>query len=684
MKYSIQKKKFRAWNIAGRCAVVGPEPDDGLGTGDDHTMLDQCDSQGKTTDTASACPFAAGAFATAQPALSLRPAIRLALPNAKAAWIERGASSEGAPLLTLWHLGHEIVFDDPRQFAFAHGLVGRTDFTAGEAMAWAGLDWNETAGLLDDLLESGVLTRDLATPVAEKHDHRPMPDPLPLAPMTAPRAWTDSASLMAELTGTALDPYWLETVVPVFRVAHCFLDADGRQVGEANAFPPAVRLAVSTDWRGCPYPGNRYQAEKPINFTALKAMRVHWRQILALVARMREAYLARCPDARPDADGRWTVGHVERMTCGVLALPSLMLLRAEGRVANGDLHPALSGMFRVTDGVRLVMHQMLFLPVYETMRSPDDRVDAATILAYADRNFAFHSDHAVCAGPRFMVEDLLGVMLDGRAPKGGMDDTLEPELEAAAAMADEALNYAFLGLEAFGTVFSLWPAMTRTYARLHALLAEAESDDPQVAAIAKRFAGHFDALSARSYLADEAWRQHREAVYDDMVARCHQGRTGMVAARTLSQDLAPPAANSPPIAGARRRPVALPAHAVAAVFGTGNGLLAERFAAEIEAFLALGQRVVACATRVQAETAQLLGRAAPAQRLTLAHLNLHNVLMGEDIRSLPFLPNEIADLFGVSIHVDDEKIEFQERVNVVPSLHSLGAKPFGSRKPAQA
>jgi len=98
---------------------------------------------------------------------------------------------------------------------------------------------------------------------------------------------------------------------------------------------------------------------------------------------------------------------------------------------------------------------------------------------------------------------------------------------------------------------------------------------------------------------------------------------------------------------------------------------------------------VARVTRVQAETAKLLGRAAPAHPLTLAQLNLHNVLMGEDIRSLPFLPNEIADLFGLSIHVDAQEIQFQanqfrERALAAPSPNSLGAKPFGSREQAQA
>lgn len=616
------------------------------------------------------------------PMLSLDPApagldraTRLALPLAKSAWIERHADG-----ITLWHGTHEITFDDPAQFAFAEGLIGRGAFVAAEVCDWSGLDWPHAAALLADLLAAGVLVPEAEAPAPLRHEHQSMAEPLPPAPMTAPRAWTDPASLMEELTGTALDPYWLECVVPVFRVAHCFLDRDGRQVGEANTFPAAARLQVQTDWRGCAYPGNRYQAEKPINLTALKAMRAHWREILALLKAMRGVYLARCPEAAPDAQGRWTVGHLERLTCGVLALPSQMLLRGEGRVANGDLHPALSSLFRVTDGLRLVMHQMLFVPVHETMRSPDERVNAAAILAYADRNFAFHSAHAVCAGPRFMVEDMLGVLLEGREPRGGMASALNGELAEAIALADEALDYAFLGLETFGTVFALWPAMTRAYARMHALLAEAGASEGPVAGLAARFAQHFDALRHRSYLADEAWRAHREAVYDDMIAQCRRARTG----RALRQALAAPADCSPLPAGAGRRSAELPGRAIAATLGPGHAALAENLAAEIMDFLERGRQIVACAERVQAEIADLLGRPAPAHRLTLAQLNLHNVLMGEDQRSLPFLPNEVAALFGLVIEVDADGIRFTDAPVRDRSPHSAGPGPFGSRDFAQA
>ncbi|MBK8860404.1 MAG: hypothetical protein IPN48_05530 [Sphingomonadales bacterium] len=131
-----------------------------------------------------------------------------------------------------------------------------------------------------------------------------------------------------------------------------------------------------------------------------------------LASANREAYLNRFPAARSG----WTVGDVERLTVSVLALPSYMLLRCKEPVANGDLHPALSNLFRVTDGLRMVMHQMLFLPLYEPMKQPDMLVVAGDILDYADRNL-FHSDHGVCAGPRFMIEDFLGVILDGAEPR---------------------------------------------------------------------------------------------------------------------------------------------------------------------------------------------------------------------------------------------------------------------------
>ena len=593
---------------------------------------------------------------------AVTPDMLLAMPRARAALLQHETDANGAPLLTLYHSGKEVSWDEPRHFAFAEALVTPGGFRAGDAAEQGDLDWDEAAEML-----AALLTEDLLAPASEAqsgqaqsgqaHSLGPVPSPLPPAPMAAPRTWTGAPSLMEELTGTALDPAYLEVVVPVFRTAHVFRDADGRHIGEANVFPAAARTEVPTEWRGCPYPGNRYQAEKPINMTALKAMRAHWRQMMGLLLPIRAAYLARFPDA---ANG-WTVAHVERLAVCVLALPSYMMLRRDAPVADGALHPALSNLFRVTDGLRMVMHHMMFVPLYEPMRAADAPVTAGDILAYADRNYLFHSDHGVCAGPRFMIEDFLGVILHGSAPRSGFDQACDPKLAEAAALIEQAMDYGLLGLKTFGTVFSLWPAMARCYAQLHALLSDdAAANLPGAAAMAQRFAGHFAALSHRSFLASEEWRSHREAVYDDMFAACARGLGEAEPANPLSALVA--GGGEPGSADATEALV----RAAADHFGAGSEALASQFAAIVLDFLSRARRIIALAETIQARTAALLHRAAPAHALTLQQINLHNVLMGPDMRSVPFLPDELSTLFGLSIAVDAQAILIARETTPVP------------------
>lgn len=575
----------------------------------------------------------------------LPPDIRLVVPMARAAVLQRSIDADGRPVVTLYLAGKEVSWDDLRHFTFAEALIGGGEFSVEEIAVVSGLELSEAVSMVEALLDEGLIVAasDLAAD-AGRHDNRPMPSPLPPAPMASARCWTDAQSLMAELTGTALDPCWLEVVVPVFRTAHIFLDRDGRHVGEANAFPAAARTEVPTEWRGCPYAGNRYQAEKPMNMTALRAMRAHWRQMMSLLLPIREAYLRRFPEAR----NGWTVAHVERLAVCVLSLPSFMLLRRDGGVANGNLHPALSNLFRVTDGLRMVMHHMLFVPLFEPMRRPDEAVSIDAILDYADRNFLFHSERGVCAGPRFMVEDFLGVLLDGETPRSGFDAALDPELEAASRLVEPAMDYGLLGLQTFSAVFALWPAMARCYDRLHAMMAGGTSGEQD---LADRFAGHFAALSHRSFLASEEWRAHREAVYDDMFASCGVGLGTAVDGPSLSERLArpaglidDPAAATLEAAVARRFPDARPA-------------LPAMFAREVIAFLCCARNLIAEAEASQARIARLLHRDEPSHRLTLQDINLHNVLMGADQRSVPFLPDELGQLFDLRIRVDARTIE---------------------------
>ena len=94
--------------------------------------------------------------------------------------------------------------------------------------------------------------------------------------------------------------------------------------------------------------------------------------------------------------------------------------------------------------------------------------------------------------------------------------------------------------------------------------------------------------------------------------------------------------------------------------------------------VAVRRRIVALAGEIQARTAQVLARPQPGHRLSLQHVNLHNVLMGEDMRSVPFLPDELRRLLGVAIHVDAGSIEIVRGEAPAPS-HSPARVPADIR-----
>lgn len=588
-----------------------------------------------------ACPMHAAADAGVQ------PGDRLVLPLGRRMVVQR-AQGDAGPELRLYHEAQEISFDDPAMFAFGEALAAQHVFAAGAATGWgAGYDWLQVAPLLGQLVEAGVLRR--LAPGEPEPPPRPFaqdlarPSPLPPAPSARPREWRDAEALFEQLTGRALDPAFLELVVPVFRVAHMSVDAEGRQVGEANVFPPALRIEVATRWRTCIYDGTRHLADKPMNVAALRSMRAQWPRMMALLLKLRAAYLARYPAA---AAG-WTVGHLERLATGVLALPTWLLMT--GRVANGALHPALSSLFRVTDGLRMVMHQMLFVPVGEPARHPDDPMSAAEVHAYAERNYSFHSDHGVCAGPRAMVDEFLAVLIDGRTPRDGLPDRLDPALDEAVAAIDDALSYGLRGLQAYAVVFSMWPLMVRGYEALaEAAAVTAAAGTPESLALQRRLDTHVQALREGSYLSTEARRLHRDRVYADMLAQCSAGLGEPVGA-SLSTRLLPWRDE------ADDRAEAALEHALQRVAGPGADVAGLRSA--VLDHLRRTRALLAEAQRVQCALNTHLGRAAPRRALQAADLDLHNRLLGAAQRPLPFLIDELQSILGLEITVTPESID---------------------------
>ncbi len=575
----------------------------------------------------------------------------LVFPMGKSA-IAQYFEEVGSPReLKIFYGDKEISFDDPGQFAFGEALVKQTRFVAKDAMNWSSSGWPRVSEMLDQLIEHGVLRyADDSIELAIGIDREDRASPLPPATFTEPKTWLDCENVMRELTGRPLELGYIELVVPIFRVAHMFIDSDDRQIGEANVFPPPLRLDRPTQWRTCTYPGSRYQPDRPMNVTALKAMRVHWRQMMAVLLHIREAYFKRFPDAR----NGWTVGDIERVSVAVLALPSYLLLRNDNPVKNGELHPVLSSLFRVTDGLRMTMHQMLFTPFGEPTRSPTTPMTGPEVFAYAERNRALHTEHGVCAGPQFMIEEFLAVILNGEEPKSGVPKAIDPDVQHAIDHIEPAMDYAMLGLQAFATMFSTWPAMTATYSDLHGILTDwSGPTSPTLDTLRTRFDEHNEHVVNDTFLVSEEWRDNRMKAYSDMYSKCGFGRTGaypQLSFLDLLNSLSPIDDNDHCTATLR-------AKFNDYLFDLDNAdQLAARLADRCSQFFHRQQAILRLADEIQGNTNAMLGRARPKHSFSARDVMLYNIVQGHEELAVPYLIDEVGMLLNIRIDIDRDSI----------------------------
>jgi hypothetical protein len=565
----------------------------------------------------------------------------------------------GKPELRLFYDDKEISFDEPELFGFGETLAKQSRFVARSATQWVpGQTWPRMQGLLEQLIEEGVLryAEDAADEkIARTTEDGARPSPLPPAQAMVARSWQECEAITRELAGRPLELGYLELVIPIFRVVHMSLDADGRQVGEANVFPKAMRLDIPTNWRACIYPGTRHLDPKPMNVTALKGMRVHWGQMMRAVLRIREAFLRRFPEARKG----WTVGHLERLSAAVLAVPTYQVMRTHNPVENGKLHPALSSLFRVTDGVRMTMHQMLFIPIGEPTTLPDAPMNSQEILDYAERNYSFHSEFGVCAGPRAMMEEFLGVLVDGTPARNDESVVLDREVEAALDEVEFAIDYGLYGLQAYASVFSLWPIMTRTYERLWeiALAWQADSSTPAVTEFVERMRGILESLKTVTYLGAEQWRVDRQKVYADMYQQCGRGLHIEEHAQSLTERIAPRRDARLMQVEQQMRDI-LSRHFQYAQ-GAGEPHL-EKFLACTVDYFSQEQAILQVACATQRHINALLGRMPPKRPFSASDIDIHVLLQGRDARQVPYLGGELQAILGIGIVINHDRIAITE------------------------
>lgn len=595
-----------------------------------------------------ACPFQhAPARLSAEDVLVLEMPKRMVLQYLTA--------EDGARQLTLFYGGQEVTFDEPHLFTFGEMLAKQSRFTAADAMGWGeDLAWSEVSACLETLLDAGILIR------AEEAARRPPPAadrsrPSPLAPAEAeaPASWSDLEAITQRLAGRAVEWGWLELVIPVFRIAHMALDADDRQVGEANVFPRALRLDRPAEWMACTYAGTRYLDPKPMNVTALKSMRAHWTEMMMAIAAIREAYVARYPGIRQPL----SVGAIERLAALVLALPTYQLVKPHDPVASGALHPSLSSLFRVTDGLRLIIHQMLFVPVGEATLAPGAVVSVDDILDYAERNFAFHSETGVCAGPRHFVRDFLEVLIDGKTPQAPADFAFSPAVASALREMDKAFDYGLEALRAHAAVFAVWPAMARCYDGMARAIAGCTGAED----LEMRLMDHLLTMEHSTYLRSEAWRHDREVAYADMFDGCSAGLgeagtsfRAMLAAARLPED---------GVLETDLRSILAAAHpALAADVPALSDL-----ATAIAAFARDAQALLAVAAGCQARINGQLGRPQPARSFTAEDIDVHVRLQGERPgKRLPFLVDELKSQLGIVLAIDASHIHASAAEAITP------------------
>ncbi|HEY2030799.1 MAG TPA: hypothetical protein VGH20_16495 [Myxococcales bacterium] len=557
---------------------------------------------------------------------------------------------EGQKALVLYCGLQEISFDEPELFPWAEKLIQQDSFMAGAATTWAEapLEWPRVKGLLESLVQEGVLSRtpphatiaqlELSSAHAEWHKtdaERPHQ-------VGAPRMWNpDPGSVLREVTGRDLEPGYVEAIMPVHRLAHPVLDREGRQVGEINVYPDALRLKIPTEWKTCNYAGTRYHDDMPMNMTALRSMLAHWKPVLRATLGVREEFLRRYPQY---PDGTWKLGEVHFLACSVLALVSYQVMRWKDPVQNGELDPVLSSLFRVIDGVRMISGHMLDL--YERPMFHDTPVTPRDITGAVEREDLYRSGRGVCAGPQSMIDELVETALNGKPVEGGA----EP---APSWMADIpiAVDYALWGLLDYAALATLWVRMGEAYTRVRETLERLPKDAGGKLAAFRRtiFTRDWQPVwLSRTYL--PAQRDMAYPFYVRMFKNAQRGIRGLPPEhhQDLSVLLTPPEGLLGD--GARRAYLDLFASAEDPAFAGANAKALQEVAGHVFDYLRYERNLLRTVTYVQRGINTLLGR--PQPKLPLSGTQLAGALALRRTtpnRGFFYLPETVQEVFGISV-----------------------------------
>jgi hypothetical protein len=578
------------------------------------------------------------------------PRDHLYLPHRKRLSHGYVTNEQGARELCIYYGHLEVNFDEERLFPFGEALVSQSSFIAESATSWGpGYPWEEVRTLLATLVDEGIIKRG-----NEEEDLRGtglVPSLVPPSVCPRPRFWSaaECEEISQDLGGRRLEIGNLEAVIPSYRVAHAALDQDGRQVGEANVFPPGLRLERATEWRVCQYSGSRYRDNAPMNLTALKAMIKHWKPVMKAVRAVRAEVKGRLPRSQ-DA---WTVGDLHSFARVALSVPAYALLLGGGRAPQPPLHPVLSSMFRIIDGIRMTTHDMLFLSAERT-RSPSEPITSADLYEFAERNGLFLSEYGVCAGPKAMMEEFFSVVFEGAAVEGEAQLQHAPEVEALFAALPAAVDYGFLGLSVWAVSRSVWSSMSNLYRELVPIFESSVGDEGVGARLRAHVRQDWEELG-RERLALELERDVHTTVYADAYDQSWRALREPVGLPRFPDVVAPVAMTAD-----HRRAVAALTEIFAAHFPDAEvdgEPLSARLATSLVSYLREEQAVLAGVAALQEAINRRLDRPRPKRALTVRDFHSLFAMSPSFAAQFPYVVDRLGAELGFHIECSATDLE---------------------------
>jgi len=537
---------------------------------------------------------------------------RLFVPHRKRLSHTYTVNSDGVRELRIDYGIKEITFDEERLFAFGEHICREPSFRGEDAVAWGpGYAWDELQPLLAHLLAEGILQR------GDGDEARPgglVPSPLPPSVCPVARMWSpgDCESITQDLANRPIELGYLEAVVPVFRVVHPALDADDRQVGEASVYPQGLRLDRATEWRTCQYAGSRYRDDRPMNVTALKAMIKHWKPMMAAILEVRGELGRRIGRTT----GPWTVNDLHTLSSVVLALPAFQLMQGGGSDSPPPLHPVLSSLFRITDGIRMTTFQMLFAP--EPTHRADDPLGGDELYAYAEHYNLLLSDTGVCAGPEHLIHEFLAVVVDGKPAERADPRDLPAEVRALLAQLPAAIDYALVGMQVWCVAAAAWFPGSRAYTALLAILDHAApTDNVMFGRLRKRLRADRERFEKVRFTTEAELSAHFD-VYNAAYQQARNAATAPTGAARLAEEVAiGPAGPMHDHAADQLRALLI------ARLGTNE---VDPLVDRIVEYLREEQAVAASAMRFQAAINAMLERPRPARALSVKDIHAYYTL----------------------------------------------------------